>query len=93
MWMYHLGQAMWTTGANGGFSTNGGTSMAAPVVSGGAALLKAQFPFYTNHQVAALIQATADDLNALNPTYTDQLGSGRINLFAGVAASSPQFWH
>ena len=44
------GQAMWTTGANGGFSTNGGT-MAAPVVSGGAALLKAQFPFYTNHKL------------------------------------------
>lgn len=85
------GQAMWTTGANGGFSTNGGTSMAAPVVSGGAALFKAQFPTYTNQQIAALIQATADDLNALNPTYTDQLGSGRINLFAGVTASSPQF--
>ena len=85
------GQAMWTTGANGGFSTNGGTSMAAPVVSGGAALLKAQFSTYTNAQIAALIQTTADDLNSLNPAYIDQLGSGRINLFAGVAASSAQF--
>jgi len=85
------GEAMWTTGANGGFSTNGGTSMAAPVVSGGAALLKAQFPAYTNQQIAALIQTTADDLNVLNPAYIDQLGSGRINLFAGVSASSPQF--
>ena len=85
------GEAMWTTGANGGYGTNGGTSMAAPVVSGGAALLKAQFPTYTNQQIAALIQTTADDLNLLNPTYTDQLGSGRINLFAGVSASSAQF--
>jgi hypothetical protein len=85
------GEVMWTTGANGGFSTNGGTSMAAPVVSGGAALLKAQFPTYTNKQIAALIQTTADDLNLLNPTFIDKLGRGRINLFAGVSVSSAQF--
>jgi serine protease len=85
------GEAMWTTGANGGYSTNGGTSMAAPVVSGGAALLKSQFPSYNNYQIAALIQATADDLNALNPSYLDKLGSGRLNLFNGVSAGSVQF--
>jgi serine protease len=85
------GEAMWTTGANGGFSTNGGTSMAAPVVAGGAALLKSQFPSYNNYQIAALIQATADDLNALNPSYIDKLGSGRLNLFNGVSATSVQF--
>lgn len=85
------GEAMWTTGPNGGYGTNGGTSMAAPVISGGAALLKAQFPTYTNHQIAALIQATADDLNVLNPSYIDKLGSGRINLFAAVSSSSAQF--
>jgi len=85
------GEAMWTTGANGGFSTNGGTSMAAPVVSGAAALLKSQFPSYNNYQIAALIQATADDLNVLNPSYIDKLGSGRLNVFNGVSATTVQF--
>jgi len=85
------GEDMWTTFSNGGFHTNGGTSMAAPVVSGGVALLKAQFPTYNNYQIAALLQATADNLNANNPTYVDKIGSGRINLFNGVTATNAQF--
>ncbi|MBL4669939.1 MAG: S8 family serine peptidase [Flavobacteriales bacterium] len=85
------GDALWTTGANGGYGTNGGTSMAAPVISGGAAILKTQYPSYTNLQIAALMQATADDLNVLNPSFIDKLGSGRLNLFNGVSATSVQF--
>lgn len=85
------GEAMWTTGPNSGYGTNGGTSMAAPVISGGAALLKAQFSSYTNHQIAALIQATTDDLNVINPSYIDKLGSGRLNLFAAISGASAQF--
>ncbi|NQX99360.1 MAG: S8 family serine peptidase, partial [Flavobacteriales bacterium] len=85
------GDALWTTGANGGYGTNGGTSMAAPVISGGAAILKTQYPSYTNLQIAALMQATADDLNVLNPFFIDKLGSGRLNLFNGVSATSVQF--
>ena len=85
------GEGMWTTATNGGFGTNGGTSMAAPVVSGGAALLKAQFPTYNNLQIAALLQATADDLNPNNSSYIDKIGSGRINLFNGVTATAAQF--
>jgi subtilisin family serine protease len=85
------GEAMWTTGPNGGYGYNGGTSMAAPVVAGAAAIFKTQFPFYTNQQIGALIQATADDLNVLNPSYIDKLGSGRVNLFNGISATNPQF--
>ena len=85
------GEAMWTTGPNGGYGINGGTSMAAPVVSGAAAILKAQFPAYTNEQIAALIQAMADDINPVNSGYIDQLGSGRLNLFNAVSVGSAQF--
>lgn len=85
------GEGMWTTATNGSFGTNGGTSMSAPVVSGGAALLKAQFPMYNNLQISALLQATADDLNPNNPSYVDKIGSGRINLLNGVTATSAQF--
>ncbi|MGB0882134.1 MAG: S8 family serine peptidase [Vicingaceae bacterium] len=85
------GEGMWTTASNNSFHTNGGTSMAAPVVSGGAALLKAQFPSYNNEQIAALIQATADDLNSNNTNYIDKIGKGRLNLFNGVSANSPVY--
>lgn len=85
------GEDLWTTYPNGAFGQNGGTSMAAPIVSGSAALLKAQFPTYNNYQISALLQATADDLNPNNPTYIDKIGSGRVNLFNGVSASAAQF--
>jgi len=85
------GNNVFTTFPNGSFGANGGTSMSAPIVSGGAALLKAQFPGYNNYQIAALLQATADDLNTNNPAYIDKIGSGRINLFNGVSATSAQF--
>ena len=85
------GEAMYTTAPSGTYATNGGTSMAAPVVAGGAALLKAQFPSYTNQQIIALLKATADDLNPLNPAYTDKLGKGRLNLVNALTAVNPQF--
>ena len=85
------GENLWTTYPNGSFGQNGGTSMAAPIVSGSAALLKAQFPAYNNYQIAALLQTTADDLNPINPTYFDKIGSGRVNLFTGVSSVNPQF--
>lgn len=79
------GGAIFTTGPNG-YSTNSGTSMAAPVVSGGAALLKSHFPSYTNNQIATLMRVTADDLNVLNPSYVNKLGGGRLNLFNAVTS-------
>lgn len=85
------GEAMWTTGANGTYRFNSGTSMSAPVVSGGAAIIKNQFPSYTNQQVAALLKATADDLNTLNPSYVDKLGYGRLDLFDALSVVNPQF--
>lgn len=85
------GEAMFTTGSAGSFGLNGGTSMAAPVVSGGAALVKAQFPSYTNQQIAALLRTTADDLNSLNPLYIDKLGKGRLDLFDALTTINPQF--
>ncbi|MGB0887073.1 MAG: S8 family serine peptidase [Vicingaceae bacterium] len=85
------GESLQVPQPNNNYGTNGGTSMASPVVAGGAGILKAQFPTYNNYQIAALIQATADDLNPNNSTYIDKLGSGRLNLFNGVSANSVQF--
>ncbi len=85
------GKTLRLLGGNNTYTFNSGTSFSAPLVSGGAALMKAQFPSYNNYQIAALIEATADDLNANNPTYIDKLGSGRLNLFNGVSATAIQF--
>lgn len=85
------GENMWSTIGGGSYGYNGGTSMAAPVVSGAAALVKSIQPSYTNHQIAALLRATADDIDPLNPTFTDKLGNGRLNIFSALAATSTQF--
>lgn len=85
------GEAIITTVGNGGYGTNSGTSMSAPMVSAGAALVKAQFPLYTNQQIAAQLKATTDNITPLNPTFIDELGTGRLNLFNAVSNSTALF--
>lgn len=69
---------------NNGFSNSSGTSMAAPVVAGVAATIKAQFPHYSALQLKAQLIETADNINATNPNYIDQLGAGRVNMFNAI---------
>ena len=45
------------------YVTKSGTSMATPIISGGAALLLQKYPQYTNLQVKQRLQYTATDLN------------------------------
>lgn len=87
------GEAMWSTisMASGGYGYNGGTSMAAPVVAGAAALVKSQFPSYTNQQVAAQLEATAFNFYPNNPTFIDKLGSGRLDAFEALNNTNTQF--
>ena len=59
-----------------------GTSFAAPMVAGAAALVRSRFPTYTAAQVVAQLRQTTDDLYALpgNAPYRDKLGTGRLNV-------------
>ncbi|MBN1219536.1 MAG: S8 family serine peptidase [Anaerolineae bacterium] len=61
----------------GDYGTNQGTSMAAPHVSGLAALLWSVDPSLTHSEVQTIIQNTADDLGAAG--YDLEYGHGRIN--------------
>ncbi len=61
-----------------------GTSMATPIVSAAVALVEEANPELSRKQVVEIILKTADNINRLNPNYLNQLGSGRLNLYAAV---------
>jgi thermitase len=68
-----------------GYRFETGTSMAAPQVSGVAALVRSAQPQWTPGQVAFQLERTADDLGA--PSWDPLFGWGRINAARAVTAS------
>ena len=78
-----------------------GTSMAAPHVTGLAALVWSVAPGLTGTQVRRIIEDTCDDVDTDNPGFAGLLGRGRVNAFravqlaqftAGYAPSLPAFF-
>lgn len=67
---------------NDGFFKDSGTSMAAPHVSGAAALLQEKYPAYTGDKIAQLLLWTATDLG--DPGVDDTYGWGLVNLAEAV---------
>ena len=74
---------------NNAYATMSGTSMAAPMVSGLAGLIKSQHPGWSTFRIASQIRATAINVDAENSGYTDQLGHGAINAYQAVTATVP----
>lgn len=56
-----------------------GTSLAAPLVSGTAVLIRALNPSWTVDDVKAALYASADDVDFKNPSFRGKLGHGRLN--------------
>lgn len=67
----------------------GGTSMAAPIVSGVAGLVRSKFPCLTALEVIERIKETADDIDGIsqNVPYAGLLGTGRVNAEAAVTGT------
>jgi subtilisin family serine protease len=63
------------------YATWTGTSMAAPMVSGLAALIKSHYPDWDKTIIDTVILNNADNIDAENPSYIGLLGSGRINAY------------
>lgn len=84
-----VGVSVWTTGGNNDahYSFGHGTSFAAPIIAGCAALVRKQFPHYTALQVAEQLRITADDIYHLpnNIPFKERLGRGRVNLYRALA--------
>ncbi len=76
--LYHeAGSTLFNSTFGGYFS---GTSLAAPLVSGSAALLKALHPLWSNTDIISALYVTADAIDFKNPSYIGKLGHGRLNL-------------
>jgi serine protease len=78
------GLQIFSTLWNDNYGNNSGTSMASPVCSGAAGLVKAQFPTYTGEQVGQQLRMTCDNIDAQNPAFAGLLGRGRINVMRAI---------
>jgi hypothetical protein len=71
-----------------------GTSLAAPVVSGVAALVKSAYPDFSAHQIIQLIMNSSTQIDQFNDSVSGQLGAGRVSasnaiLKADIPAKHP----
>jgi subtilisin family serine protease len=79
-------------GKEGGYRVWKGTSMGTPIVSGAAALVRAQHPEWpaslaTFNNITQRLRTTAINIYSQNPQYApdQELGAGRVNIAAAVA--------
>lgn len=81
------GEYIWSTDTAGCYRQLSGTSMAAPFVSGTAALLKSYNGDLTHVDLRALLESSADDLG--DPGWDPFYGHGRLNAYQALLAAPP----
>ncbi|MGA1467266.1 MAG: S8 family serine peptidase, partial [Phycisphaerales bacterium] len=87
------GSSIYSTYHNSGspnsdvYASLSGTSMATPLVASVAATVWAANPSLNAAQVWAHVRDSADNIDALNPSYLGLLGSGRVNLQSALLAA------
>lgn len=78
------GVSLYSTYWNGGYSYWSGTSMATPLVAGGAALILAKSPQMTAVQAMDTLKNSALPIDNLNPQYQGKIGTGRLDLLKAL---------
>ncbi len=83
------GDNIYSTYYSNTYASMYGTSMATPLVAGLAALVASRFPSYTGLQIGEQVRISADNIDALNPSYVNLIGRGRINAYNALTFVSP----
>ncbi|WMN10901.1 S8 family serine peptidase [Marivirga salinae] len=81
------GSGIYSTENNDTYATDGGSSYAAPMVAGAAALVRSVFPEWNALQVMEQLRVSTDDINdvANNSNFQYKFGKGRLNVFKALA--------
>ncbi len=79
------GNNIYSTTVGNTYGNKSGTSMASPMLAGLAGLMKSLNPTMPNADLINCLLSTAANINAQNPSYIGQLGSGRIDASAAMA--------
>ena len=87
------GSDIWSSVPGNDYSSMSGTSMAAPMAAGVAALIWSVHPHWSRDQVAARLFQSSENIDEKNSSWIGYLGAGRVNAFAGVTFKHrpPQF--
>lgn len=78
------GSGIYSTFPNDRYAYWSGTSMATPFIAGEAALVRGKYPAMSSGAINNRITSTARDIDAQNPGYAGQLGSGLADAAAAV---------
>jgi serine protease len=73
------GSNIYSTTVTSSYGNKSGTSMASPMVAGLAGLMLSLNPALTPTDIRNCILSSAENIDAVNPGFIGQLGSGRIN--------------
>ncbi len=87
------GNSITSTVPGGGFGRASGTSFAAPLVAGGAALVKQRHINAPPHTIALTLANSSRRIANVNSGYEELLGSGRIDLLRAMLRSTPSGLH
>ena len=84
------GVMIWSTYPDCTYKHLTGTSMSTPMVAGGAALVWAEFPTASNHEILIKLSAGADFIDTLgtNTNKAGLLGAGRMNVYQSLVTSA-----
>ncbi len=75
---------------NDNYDSWNGTSMASPVASGVAAMIRLMKPELTAREAGEVLKVSSDNIDTLNPNYDSKLGFGRVNAYNALTKSKLQ---
>ncbi len=78
------GTSIGSCNATTGYTSLSGTSMASPMVAGLLGLMMSHTPALPRTQLINCLLSSADNIDAQNPNFIGQIGSGRINAHAAM---------